>query len=295
MQITLTESQLTSTAHENLDCIRNGLISEGIGHRAVAFMVDQKGDVKIRAMISQKSTEKYYGWNSGVQSLKKDDFVVISSWTPKSEKIQVFRRTNRGLVPTRTHGGSYRCRLLERLPDSIRDFLKPRGGGPSYLPSGPWRAQYDMNENMQRKRIESFLKDYLSGDWFTYVVQEAQKAPEQHLIVDWHSHKVQSLPATLCAHEEFWTKSKDDDSDVYVYNSMVWVLIHSCGKIEIVEPDPTSGHHYTGPSRRIIETFRALPKTMPSTVVKAIKINLGAYEKDERSYGARWYLYKRTN
>ena len=270
------------------------MIDGGIGHRAVAFSVNATGGgVTVRTMISQRTTENIYGWNAGVQTVRKDDFVAISSWTPKTSKTQVFRKTTKGLVPIRNWGGSFNSRLIEKLPKCIIEFLKPKGGGPSYLPSGPWRANYDMNKTLDRDVILKFLHPYLAGDWLDYTVQEASKAPEQHLSVDWNSRKVQALPTTLDAHEEFWTDSKEPDSNVRVHNSMVWILIHRDGTVTTVEPEPTSGFHYVGNSRRIIETFKALPQQMPSTVVRAIKLNLGAYEKDEVSYGARWFLYKR--
>ncbi len=290
------ESQLTSIAHNNdeLDCIRNGMIVEGNGHRAVAFSVNPKTmEIKIRNMISQKNTEKHYGWNAGVQSIRNDDYVALSSWSAKSKRIQVYRKTSKGLVPTRNYGGSYNSRLIAKLPESIIKFLEPRGGGPSFLPTGPWRINYDMFKTLPREQIERFLIiSKMHPDWIEYLTNEALKVPEQHLITDWNSKHVKSLPKTLQAHEEYWTKTKESDSEVYVYNSMVWLLLFKDGSSRIIEPDPTSGHHYVGPSRRIIETFKSLPRTMPKDVVRAIQFNIGAYEKDERSYGVRWYLYK---
>lgn len=294
-----TEFQLTSLAqgpkihNPDLDCIRNGLIMDGVGHRAIVFALDRNDNVFVRNQISQKNTEKYYGWNAGVQALKRDDFVVISTWNKRGTgRIQTFRKTGVGLRPIRTHGGSYQCRLLDKLPKCLLDFLKPRGGGPSFLPSGYWRANYDMINCANKNRIHTFLKNYLTDEWLDYVVNEAAKAPAQHLNFDWTSStKTKPLPATLDSHEEYWCVKDGDDEHYKVHNSMVWVLIHANGKIDIKECKPTSGHRYTGQYRRIVETFTNLPEAMPKTVVKAIQINLGAYERDEQSYGARWYLY----
>lgn len=288
------ELALTSTIETELDCIRNGIIVDGKGHRAVAFSVNDKTNVlQVRNMISQKSTERIHGWNSGVQAIREGDYVALSSWCPKHKKIQVYRLTSKGLVPSRKYGGSFNSTLLDRLPKPIIDFLNPRGGGPSYLPSGYWRSNYDMIDTLSRPQIEAFLSEYLEGDWLSYTVEEAMKAPQQHLITSWSSRHVNPLPNKITNHMEYWIPSKEKADEPQVYNSMIWVLIHQDGTKELVEPKPTSGNEYVGPSRRITETFNELPKGMPTTVVRAIRINLGAYERDEQSYGARWYLYKR--
>lgn len=286
--------ELALTSTNDLDSIRNGMIENGVGHRAVSFSIDPRnGNLYIRSMISLKNAEKYYGWNSGVQSLKIGDFVVISSWDNKRSKLELFRNTTKGLVSVRTFGGIPLSKIKDKLPPSIVDFLKPRGGGPSYLPTGYWRANYDMISTLPSTVITAFLSQYLTGQWLTYAIDEAAKVPEQHLITDWKSRHVKPLPKTMTNHCEFWEKELYSKEDYYVHNSNVWILIHANGEIELHEIDETSGHYYVGPSRRVVETFKAMPKVMPATVVKAIQLNLGAYEKDERSYGARWYLYKR--
>lgn len=288
------ELALTSTStNDPLSSIHNGMIVDGVGHRAVCFAMDSKTNaIVIRNMISQRTTEKIYGWNSGVQAIKSDDYVAISSWCQKQHKIQLYRNGPRGLTPIRNWGGNTVTKILSRLPESIAEFLKPKGGGPSYLPTGYWRSKYDMVEPLHRSQIEKFLREYLSQPWFDFTVQEALKVPHQHLITDWNCKHVKPLPSMITNHEEFWIEH-ESDSDYLVYNSMVWVLIHADGTKEFLEPVATSGNKYVGLSRRVTETFTGLPKSMPKTVVKAIQINLGAYEKNERSYGARWFLYKR--
>lgn len=270
------------------------MIDDQNGHRAVCFTIDTKTNaLVIRNMISQKTTEKIYGWNSGVQSLRVDDYVVISSWSDDGQtKLQLYRNNAKGLTPIRNWGGTTVGKILSRLPESITEFLKPKGGGPSYLPSGYWRSKYDMVDCLDRSQIEAFLSEYLIGEWLEYTVGEALKVPQQHLIMDWSCKHIKPLPSKITNHEEFWLQS-ENDPEYLVYNSMVWVLIHADGTKEFIEPAATSGNKYIGPTRRIVETYTGLPKGMPKTVVKAIQINLGAYEKDERSYGARWFLYKR--
>lgn len=289
------ELALISSNDTVLECIRNGMIVDGIGHRAVAFMVDDKTNIiRIRNMISQKSLEKIHGWNTSVQAIRDGDYVAISSWVGKAKpRIQVYRKTVKGLFPSQKYGGSLNSSLIPRLPKSIVGFLDPRGGGPSYLPTGYWRSNYDMLETNNRKQIEDFLSPFLKGDWLEFTVDEAMKSPSQHLITTWSSRHVKKLPTKITNHMEYWTQTKDPAADAMVYNSMVWVLVHQDGTTELVEPKPTSGHEYVGPSRRIVETFNELPKGMPTTVVRALQINLGAYERDERSYGARWFLYER--
>lgn len=284
-----------TSLNEPLDCIRNGMIHDGVGHRAVSFTVDESnGRVRLRTMISQKTTERIHGWNAGVQSVREGDFVAMSSWCKKHKKLQLFRvHANGKLIPSRKHGGSFNSPLLTRLPKCIIKFLEPCGGGPSYLPSGYWRSKYDMIESLPKLSIQSFLSQYLSGDWLDYTVAEALKVPQQHLITSWQSDYVKPLPTKIDNHMEYWVLEDNPNGDYLVHNSMIWILIHENGKHELVEMEPTSGHEYLGPSRRIVKTFDGTPKAMPSTVVKAIRINLGAYEKDERSYGARWFLYKR--
>lgn len=287
------ELALTSTNVEPSN-IRNGMISDGEGHRAVCFVIDQKtNELKIREMISQKTTEKYYGWNSGIQVIKPNDFVAICTWDLKGHRLQIYRNSSKGLTTVRNWGGKRKADILSKLPESIIEFLKPKGGGPSYLPSGYWRSKYDMIETMKQEQIEKFLSDYLEGEWLDYTVEEAGKAPLQHLITDWNSRHVKPLPTKITNHEEVWMADNSIESECLVHNSMVWVLIHANGKKEFIDPEATSGHRYLGSTRKVVETFTALPKGMPKTVVKAIQINLGAYEKDDRSYGARWYLYKR--
>lgn len=270
------------------------MIYDGVGHRAVCFAFDQKtNELKIREMISQKTTEKFYGWNSGIQVIKPNDFVAICSWDLKGQRLQIYRNSSKGLIAVRNWGGKRKADILSKLPEAIIDFLKPKGGGPSFLPSGYWRSKYDMVETLNREQIEKFLSKYLTGEWLDYAIDEAEKAPLQHLITDWDSRHVKPLPLMITNHEELWMASNDIDAECLVHNSMVWVLIHADGTQEFIEPKATSGHRYLGTSRKIVETFTALPKGMPKTVVKAIAINLGAYEKDDHSYGARWFLYKR--
>lgn len=287
------ELVLTSTTETPMECIRNGMIVDGFGHRAVAFKVDEKTKgVTIRNVISQKTKEKIHGWNASIQTLRLGDYVIMSSWYGKHKKIQMLQNTKNGLRPSRTNGGSVNSILIPRLPKAIIEFLNPREGGPSYLPSGYWRSKYDMYTSVNKEEIEKFLKPYLDEKWLQYTVEQAAKVPFQHLIMDWNSIHVKPLPKSIENHMEYWVLDDYTDKPV-VHNSMIWVLKHTDGTIEIREPQPTSGHYYRGPTRRISETFTDAPKGMPNTVEQAIRINLGAYEKNDTSYGARWFLYKR--
>lgn len=287
--------ELALTSTNERDSIRNGLINLDAGHRAVAFTYDPASSKKIvmRDMISICNTDKYYGWNASVQTLKVGDFVAIHSWGKGFRDLRLFRKGAKGLRPVRNYGGVYIKEVLSLLPKTILNFLAPRGGGPSYLPSGEWRSKYDMINTLDKPTIEAFLSQYLEGDWLTYAVEEALKAPRQHLITDWSSPHVKPLPNIITNHEEIWVEDAEKSEDYYVHNSMVWILLHFHGEKELVELEPTSGHFYVGKSRKIIKTYTGMPKALPSTVIKAVQINLGAYEKDERSYGARWFLYKR--
>lgn len=283
-----------TSSNEQLDCIRNGLIVGDVGHRAAAFTVnDNTGAIRIRNVISQKTTEDIHGWNASVQSVRIDDFVVVSTWNSKFRRTQVFRLTEKGLVPSRRYGGSINSTLIGRLPKPVVDFLQPKGGGPSYLPSGYWRSNYDMIDTLTRQKIHAFLSPYLEGDWLDYTVDEALKSPQQHLITSWSSRHVKLMPTKVTNHMEYWVADQEEETKPHVYNSMIWVFIHDDGKVEMIEPKPTSGNSYVGPSRRITETFNEPPKGIPATVARAIQINLGAYERDEQSFGARWYLYSR--
>lgn len=287
--------ELALTSTNERDCIRNGLIDGNNGHRAVVFKYNPEDNkVVLRPMISIISTETYYGWNASVQALKIDDYIIISAWEGKKCEMKLFHKNVNGLKRVRNWGGTYVNKLLSKLPKNILEFLKPRGGGPSYLPSGLWRSKYDMNEKADINVIKKFISPYLSDqDWLDFVVGEAALAPRQHLIMDWESPHVKPMPLAMSNHEEIWVEDIADTSNYLVHNSMVWILLHENGDIEFVELEPTSGHFYTGKSREVIKTYTGMPKAIPSSVTKAIQINLGAYEKDERSYGARWYLYKR--
>lgn len=287
--------ELALTSTNERDCIRNGLINGDAGHRAVAFVYDPTVPKRVimRDMISICNTEKLYGWNASVQTLKVGDFVAIHSWGKGFKDLRLYRKGTRGLKNVRNVGGAYVKEVLSSLPLSIKQFLAPRGGGPSYLPSGEWRSKYDMNNTLDKPTIEAFLSQYLDGDWLAFTIEEALKAPRQHLITDWQSPHVKPLPSIIINHEEIWVEDAEKSEDYYVHNSMVWILLHENGDKEFIELEPTSGHFYVGKSRKIIKTYTGMPKALPSTVIKAVQINLGAYEKDERSYGARWYLYKR--
>lgn len=281
---------------ETTQYLRNGNINDGHGWRCIVVNYDlKKGILNVRPMISQVTRAPHYFWCGSVQSLYRGDHVIISSWGLDWYDIKAYQYQN-GKRMVELKNPLFINKLMEALPECIRHFLQKIESGPSYLPSGYWRKKYDMCETRPITLVERFLSGMFNKSdkkWLDFICQEASISPSAHLIMDWNDNRVKPLPDSITNHKEYWYNEDQSPEDYLVLNSMVWVLQHEDLGVEVIEPEPTSGHECIGPSRRIGHTYKGLSRGMPSTVIRAIKFNLGAYEKDGRSYGCRWYLYKR--
>lgn len=270
------------------EAIKNGCIDNGTGHRALVVNW-LNGKLQIRRVFTQHTRERIFGWNASMQCVVPGDYVLMKEWSlHKETAVRLYRFKGGKLTSVRSK--QTLSDILKLLPDILRLFLIRRNSGPSYLPPGPWREVYDMTERLTETTIRAFLEQWrVPGEWLDYIVQEAQRAPAQHLNTNWKGSQTKPLPAVLDNPGYVW---ESESGDEWVHNSMVWILITAKGDVTIHDIPETSGHRCVGPTRRIVETFTGEVMPMPKDVVRAIKVNLGAYEENDRSYGARWYLYQ---
>lgn len=271
--------------------LRSGIIDNGVGWRCVVLSYDKPSNiVSIRPMISQVSRAPIYGWCSSIQKLVRGDYVIVSSWQENRYEVRGYQyQRNDNFVEL--HNVVFLNKLMSLLPDSIKAFLKRVDNGPSYLPSGYWRKKYDMTTLAKPEVIEKFLSQYIQDkEWLDYIVEQAALSPDSHLQVNWRNAK--ALPKAMTNHTEHWLDPLEENPKYDVLNSMIWVLIHDDGTSKLLDIPATSGHEYHGQSKKIVQTFKGLPVGIGKTVKRAIQINLGAYEKDNKSYGCRWQLFK---
>lgn len=271
--------------------LRSGIIDNGVGWRCVVVSYDKPADiVSLRPMISQINRAPLYGWCSSIQMLSKGDYVIVSQWDHNHYEIKGYQyQRNDKFVELRNV--VFLNKLIKLLPKNILTFLKRVDNGPSYLPSGYWRKKYDMTSLAQSEVIEKFLSQYITDNkWLSYIVDQCSVSPAVNLQMGWRFAK--GMPKALTNHTEHWWDPTNDNPGYDVLNSMIWVLIHEDGKTEILDIPATSGHEYHGQTKKIVQTFKGLPLGIPKTVKRAIQINLGAYEKDNHSYGCRWQLFK---
>jgi hypothetical protein len=73
-----------------------------------------------------------------------------------------------------------------------------------------------------------------------------------------------------------------------------WVFWYSNGKVEHTILEATIGFDRSmAEKEEHTIMLRSPEKTMPKNVVKAMRINRGAYTKDGMNYGVSWELYKK--
>lgn len=98
------------------------------------------------------------------------------------------------------------------------------------------------------------------------------------------------LPEFIHVRERLTTA---DDGCTINHTSDHWLLIDAKGNATLVDGDPTYGARIQASSGRTLEVYNNAPKPMPSNVVKAIRITIGALPINGVMKGISWTLYSK--
>ena len=170
------------------------------------------------------------------------------------------------------------------LPTELRDWLKPVGRGESLLPAGfGWDGEQTLADRQKRQRLENFFSGATGVE---RIINEAMRSPKDGLPMNWE--QAADLPGQLDAPAEQW-----DGSCVDIRRSTVWVLWHLGGRVEVIRPEPTSGDWGSNYAHSDSGEFSAAPLAMPSSVLRACQISVGAYCSNHCTHGVSWRLYRR--
>lgn len=261
----------------------NGRAGTRPSYRAV--VVRQQGDVRfVEGTINEGATYE----RGSFQIAYPNDIIIQRVWfsLKKESKLVGWLFNGERNLPLSVDKLDYH---YEKMTQVLKDFLTPNGYGPSYLPDGPWWRGGIMNQYVNPNTRES-LEEFFAGvedEWKDFIIEEALKSPAKYVLTDWTRAK--PIPELLKNTTYLWTS--EDGSEQYANNSSVWILYHDNGSIEVRDIDPTKGTHCIGPSRKIKLHFDGQPIPMPKSVLRAIRVNLGAFEADNLSYGAKFYLH----
>lgn len=142
---------------------------------------------------------------------------------------------------------------------------------------------YRHNDQQYKELLKTLPKE-----WFDFTIQEALLSDPDKLPVDWRA--AEPLPHLILNSSVQWVG--DDPKEIYYHKSNIWLLFKKDGSSVFMEPEETSGVVYQGSDKRLVKRFDGIPQTMPTDVVRAIRITLGAFTDEHgRSYGAVWHLY----
>lgn len=265
--------------------LHNGRAGTKPSYRAVA--IRPQGDIRF---VEGVNTEGSPYEQCSYQLAYPNDIIIQMSWYEFERKSKMMGWVVRGdgIIPCNQETTDA---FYERLPEELKQFLIPIEYGTSYLPPGKWWRGNEMHQFIN-PLTEDELNAFFEGvedEWKEYFVAEALKSPAKYINTNWERTK--ELPTLLKNTMYRW--GSDDNMETYVLNSSVWVLYHDNGSIEVRDIPPTKGTHCAGPNRKISAHYYGQPIPMPKSVVRAIRVNLGAFEADGKSYGAKFYLHER--
>jgi hypothetical protein len=255
--------------------IKNGQCFSSNGYRQVAISISGEIRPVLRAIYSG-----YLPDRCTVQAAEEGDYLFIEKWGKENFDEVKIVGSNVTLTLNETIAGWAVC------PAQLKKWLE-RGKEDrqeSYLPAGcGWNGRDTLMSNIKKERITRFFTR-IPHPTPDKVLDEAMLSPGKNMPTSWA--KAEPLPETLFSLLEVGYVSWDAWTE--------WVFWYSNGKVEHTILEATIGFDRSmAEKEEHTIMLRSPEKTMPKNVVKAMRINRGAYTKDGMNYGVSWELYKK--
>lgn len=141
------------------------------------------------------------------------------------------------------------------------------------------------------KPYEEFLNPLKEVDeeMYSYIIEQLHYSSPTHTPLEWQQSI--RLPHWMNTRSRLVT---DADGKTVKHTSEHWLLFHRDGTVTFPELEPGRGAHISAETQKTLKMYNAVPLAMPDTVVKAIKILIGANIINDETKGVAWTLYRRN-
>ena len=267
--------------------LKNGHAKANGGYRAL--VITAAGAVR----GVQRVTRNGYVPDRGTwQICHTGDFIFHVARTPKSTRLgeldqKVFTFDEVAGIKEFTDYGSLKAKW-DMVPAVLAEWLDAYSNKEeSSLPAGwGWDGDKSTEEVNKDSRIRTMLRG-IRADVIEEVVAAAMLSNSQAMPTNWKSADPR-IPADIDNPVEVLVV----DGETHVDRHVIWVLHCSGKRTSLRDAEPTSGltvKMVEGVRTEIVHANKV--RQMPKDVIRAMRISLGNYSKDGKSYGVSWKLF----